>query len=51
MGIAVFLTGGFGEHVNVTDKPNAFYARELLNRNGVPADHIVDVCGESKHIR
>jgi vancomycin permeability regulator SanA len=41
-GYRILLTGGFGEHFNVTDKPNAFYARELLIRNGVPADHIVE---------
>jgi uncharacterized SAM-binding protein YcdF (DUF218 family) len=41
-GYRILLTGGFGEHFNLTDKPNAFYARELLLRDGVPADHIVE---------
>jgi uncharacterized SAM-binding protein YcdF (DUF218 family) len=41
-GYRILLTGGFGEHFNLTDKPNAFYAREILIRDGVPADHIVE---------
>jgi hypothetical protein len=41
-GYRILLTGGFGEHFNVTDKPNAFYARKILIHDGVPADHIVE---------
>ena len=41
-GYRILLTGGFGEHFNLTDKPNAFYAREILVNDGVPADHIVE---------
>lgn len=38
----ILLTGGFGEHFNVTDKPNAHYAREILLACGVPREDIVE---------
>ena len=41
-GYRILLTGGFGEHFNKTSKPNAYYAREILISNGVPADDIVE---------
>jgi uncharacterized SAM-binding protein YcdF (DUF218 family) len=36
------LTGGYGEHFNTTQQPNASYAKKILLDLGVPADHIVE---------
>lgn len=41
-GWKILLTGGYGEHFNTTDKPNAFYAQQLLLKWGVQAEDIVD---------
>lgn len=41
-GYRFLLTGGFGEHFNMTDKPNAFYAREILLKCHVPEEHILE---------
>lgn len=38
----ILLTGGFGEHFNTTDKPNAYYAKKILLEKGIPEDHIVE---------
>ena len=40
-GWKLLLTGGFGAHFNVTDKPHAYYVRQKLLQRGVPAMDIV----------
>jgi len=41
-GYRLLLTGGYGEHFNTTQQPNASYAQKLLLDRGVPAEHIVE---------
>lgn len=41
-GYRLLLTGGYGEHFNTTQQPNASYAEKLLLDRGVPAEHIVE---------
>lgn len=41
-GYRLLLTGGYGEHFNTTQLPNASYAQKLLLDRGVPAEHIVE---------
>lgn len=41
-GYRLLLTGGYGEHFNTTQQPNASYAQRLLLDLGVPAEHIVE---------
>lgn len=41
-GYRFLLTGGYGQHFNTTDKPNAFYAQQILLESGVPPHHIVE---------
>jgi uncharacterized SAM-binding protein YcdF (DUF218 family) len=48
VGWKILLTGGFGTHFNPTDKPHAFYARQLLLAWGVPPTDIVEFA-ESRH--
>ncbi len=40
-GWKLLLTGGFGAHFNITDKPHAYYVRQNLLQRGVPAMDIV----------
>ncbi|MCA1809550.1 MAG: YdcF family protein [Kiritimatiellia bacterium] len=40
-GWKILLTGGFGEHFNTTAYPNAYYARQILLKQGVPPGDIV----------
>ena len=37
------LTGGFGRHFNITDKPYAEYARNFLLENGISRASILDI--------
>lgn len=46
-GWKILLTGGYGHHFNTTDKPNAFYAKQILLEQGVPESEIVEFA-ESK---
>lgn len=41
-GWKILLTGGFGAHFNTTDKPNAYYAQQILHDLGVPTYDIVE---------
>jgi vancomycin permeability regulator SanA len=41
-GWKILLTGGFGEHFNTTDKPNAYYAKQILLENGLQESEIVE---------
>ena len=34
-GWKILLTGGFGNHFNTTDNPNAYYAQQILFAKGV----------------
>ena len=38
----ILLTGGFGDHFNVTNKPHAHYLKEYLLTGGVPEQAILD---------
>ncbi|QSH42062.1 YdcF family protein [Lentisphaerota bacterium ZTH] len=38
----IVLTGGFGEHFNITDKPHAFYAAEYLISKNVAKPDILE---------
>lgn len=38
----ILLTGGFGEHFNNTDKPHAFYSKQILLSKGVSEHAFVD---------
>ncbi len=40
-GAAFLLTGGFGDHFNVTARPHWTYAQRWLRRHGVPADRFL----------
>lgn len=42
LGWKILLTGGFGDHFNTTNKPNAFYAKKKLLELGVPDSAIVE---------
>jgi len=41
-GFRLLLTGGYGEHFNTTDHPNAYYAQRILLAMGVSPEHIVE---------
>ena len=44
----IILTGGYGAHFNVTEKPHAFYLKEALLKNGIPESAILSLV-ESRH--
>ncbi|TMP44657.1 hypothetical protein CWB96_16220 [Pseudoalteromonas citrea] len=46
-GWKLLLTGGFGEHFNMTDHPNAYYAKQILLENNVSAVDIVEFAESS----
>ena len=44
----IVLTGGFGAHFNTTEKPHAYYLKQMLVRHGIPEMAIFGLV-ESKH--
>jgi uncharacterized SAM-binding protein YcdF (DUF218 family) len=46
-GYKILLTGGFGPHFNVTDKPHAYYSSRYLISKGVPERDILEFAESS----
>lgn len=46
----IILTGGFGAHFNTTEKPHAFYLKEMLKKEGVPESAILGMIASSHSV-
>jgi uncharacterized SAM-binding protein YcdF (DUF218 family) len=49
-GFKFLLTGGYGSHFNVTDKPHAFYTQSFLVAHGIPEEEILGLVESSNTI-
>lgn len=49
-GYKLLLTGGYGHHFNVTDKPHAYYTKCFLMAHGIPEEDILGLVESSNTI-